>query len=109
MVTAVTHETAIAWPNGVTDMSAYLKIFVEPRCEACERALSLAGDMRDRFPALEVVVVDLSKPGADRPDYVFAVPTYVLGGRVLSLGNPRRSRLVAAVEAALRSDGDPDG
>lgn len=109
MVTAVTHKTAIAWPNGVTDMSVYLKIFVEPRCEACERALSLAGDMRDRFPALEVEVVDLSKRGANRPDYVFAVPTYILDGRMLSLGNPRRSRLVAAVEAALRSNGDPDG
>ena len=46
-------------------------------------------------------VVDLSRLGAERPDYVFAVPTFVLNGRVFSLGNPHLSRLVAAVEAAL--------
>lgn len=90
-------------------METSLRIYVEPRCVACERALGLAGEIRDCFPALEVEVVDLSRPEVSRPDYVFAVPTFVLNGRVLSLGNPRRSRLVAAVEAALRENGAPDG
>jgi hypothetical protein len=65
--------------------------------------------MGDRFPALEVEVVDLSRTEVDRPDYVFAVPTFVLNGRVLSLGNPRRSRLLAAVESAFRENGASDG
>lgn len=82
-------------------MGANLKIFVEPHCESCERALELASEISARFPALHVEVVDMSRPEVERPDYVFAVPTFVLNGRVFSLGNPRRSRLAAAVEAAL--------
>jgi predicted thioredoxin/glutaredoxin len=109
MVMAITHKTVRLCLNGVTDMKTRLRIFVEPGCEGCHRALSLAGAIRDRFPALEVEVVDLSAPEAHRPEYVFAVPTFVLNGRVLSLGNPRPSRLVAAVEAALREGGAPDG
>ena len=93
----------------MTGTSAELKVFVEPRCESCERALRLAGEVGARFPALAVEVVDLSRPGAERPDYVFAVPTFILNGRVLSLGNPRRSRLVAAIEAALNGRRNSDG
>ncbi len=45
--------------------------------------------------------MDLSRPEVDRPDYVFAVPTFVLNDRLWSLGNSRRSRLVV-VEAVPR-------
>jgi hypothetical protein len=93
----------------MTGTRAELKVFVEPRCESCERALRLASEIGGRFPALAVEVVDLSRPGVERPDYVFAVPTFVLNDRVFSLGNPRRSRLLAAVEAALTGRGDSDG
>jgi hypothetical protein len=108
-VIAVTHDAPTAWPNGITAMGANLKIFVEPRCESCEHARTLAVEMATRFPALYVEIVDLSRPGAERPDCVFAVPTFVLNGRVFSLGNPRRSRLVAAVEAALNGRRNSDG
>lgn len=91
----------------MTGTRVELKVFVEPHCESCERALRLAGEIGGRFPALAVEVVDLSRRGAERPDYVFAVPTFVLNDRVFSLGNPRRSCLVAAVEAALNGGAVP--
>lgn len=90
-------------------MGANLKIFVEPRCESCGRARTIASEIGERFPALRVEVVDLSRPEVERPDYVFAVPTFVLNGRTFSLGNPRLNRLAAAVEAALDGRRNSDG
>ena len=90
-------------------MAVSLKVFIEPRCEPCERAMGLVGEIRERFPELEVEVVDVSREGVGRPDYVFAVPTFVLNDEVLSLGNPRSSRLVSAVEAALKKGKTSDG
>lgn len=108
VVMKITYKTHEAWRNRGIAMGANLSVFVEPGCVGCERALHLVEEMGQRFPALEAEALDLSRPEVDRPDYVFAVPTFVLNGRVLSLGNPRRSRLIAAVEAALNERGGMD-
>lgn len=66
-----------------------LEIFVLPACLGCRTAAALAERVRAAaLPGVDVRVVDLSEPGVARPDAVFAVPTYLLDGRVLSLGNP---------------------
>ena len=54
------------------------------------------------FPEATVELVDIQ--GSPLPEYVFAVPTYVLNGRVISLGNPTRQELsqkLLAVRAAV--------
>lgn len=75
-----------------------LEIYVAPNCLGCETARDLAGMVRSLGrPDLEVRLLDLSEPRVVRPPTVFAVPTYVLDGRVISLGNPEQDWLLAQV------------
>ncbi len=77
-----------------------LEIYVGPACLASETARRLAAAVRALpWPGLEVRVVDLGQPGAVRPPAVFAVPTYLLDGQVISLGNPEEAWLLERLEA----------
>ncbi len=79
-------------------------VYVSPRCDACAHARTLAAAVAHRFPGVEVRVVTLDEEtGACLPDGVFAVPTYVLDGRVLWLGNPEPEaieRVLAQITAS---------
>lgn len=66
-----------------------LDIYVMPACFGYDRARQLANEVQMcGFPGVEVSLIDLSDPATVRPKSVFAVPTYLLNGHVLSLGNP---------------------
>jgi hypothetical protein len=52
-------------------------------------------------PGLAVQVIDLADPSATRPSSVFAVPTYVLDGRIVSLGNPMMEGLLRLIGNCL--------
>ena len=83
-----------------------LEIYVAPDCFGCETARNLAGTIRAiGWPHLEVRVLDLSNSAVTRPAAVFAVPTYLLDGRVISLGNPEPDWLLAQVAPASPSPG----
>ena len=83
------------------DQQAKLEVFVEADCSRCQRALLLAEDVDDRYPELSVRVIDVSEPAGQRDD-VFAVPTFILDGRVVSLGNPEQSFLRSEIESLLQ-------
>ncbi len=52
-----------------------------------------------RFPQVAIELIDIAAgPG---PETIFAVPTYVLNGRVVSLGNPYRHDLQRLLQEAL--------
>ncbi len=68
--------------------SVHLEIYVERGCSACRRSLSLAAEVRDRFPQVRLRVVDVSSGGGDYRHLVTATPTFVLNGSTFSLGNP---------------------
>lgn len=71
------------------DSSRRLDIYVMQECFGCDMARQLASKIRAcALPDVEVRVIDLSDPATVQPESVFAVPTYLLNGRVLSLGNP---------------------
>ena len=77
-----------------------LEIYVDNHCLGCEEAVALSKAVADRFPEIEVSVRQLNR--ADRwPKSVVAVPTYLLEGRVLSLGNPDATWLFDQMEEAL--------
>ena len=77
-----------------------LEVYVAPDCAGCETARGLAAIVRARgLPGVEVRLIDLGEQGAVRPAAVFAVPTYLLDGRVLSLGNPEPEWLLARLGA----------
>ena len=66
-----------------------LDIYVGPNCFGCDTAHSIAQEVQDLdLPDVHIHVIDLGDPTSVRPASVFAVPTYLLNGRVLSLGNP---------------------
>jgi hypothetical protein len=68
------------------------------------RARQLAGAVQRRYPCLQVDVVNLAEPGTRAPADVFAVPTFVLNGRVLSLGTPAPEALYARLEACFSGE-----
>lgn len=70
-----------------------LQIVVSRDCPTCAESRTIALEMRERFPLLQVDLIDLDA-GHPVPDGVVATPTYLLDGTVISLGNPRREDLV---------------
>ena len=81
-----------------------LEIFVLPSCIACQTAIELAERMSAvKPPGVFIRLIDLSLPGTLRPATVFAVPTYLLDGRVVSLGNPDPDWLLSQLSPASPS------
>lgn len=76
-----------------------LEVYVDDECLACSRSRSVASEVRVAHPDLEVVVLPPHDDGAQHGHLVAAVPTYILDGRVISLGNPRFEDLDAAIRA----------
>ena len=76
-----------------------LDVYVETGCRFCERAVEIAQEIDEAYPRMSVRILDVAEaPGGDD---VFAVPTFVLNGEVISLGNPDRSELRRTIEALL--------
>lgn len=67
-----------------------LDIYIDDCCETCEQARKIADQVRERMPQVEVNLIVLN---GETPDSVFAVPTYLLDGVTLFLGNPREAEL----------------
>lgn len=78
-----------------------LEVYVEQDCRPCEHARRLANRISERLPQVDVRLIDLSLDEHDRPASVFAVPTYLLNGELLSLGNPDEEELIACLQSAL--------
>lgn len=79
-----------------------LEVYVDAGCLACRRAEALAGEVAAAHPEVTVRVVRGAADGGTHHELVAAVPTYVLNGQVVSLGNPLRSDLDAAIARARR-------
>ncbi len=58
-------------------------------------------EIAPEFPQLKVELVDIDGP--KRPQNIFAVPTYVLDGRIISLGNPYRDELRKEIASVLEN------
>ena len=86
---------------------AVLEILVTPHCFGCARARTLAATIAAHEPALDVRVVDLSEPGVQVPPGLVAVPSYVLNGRILFIGNPTQAALTAALRTTGRATAAP--
>ena len=76
-----------------------LDVYVSEGCENCRYARMLAHMAAEAFPAVRVRILELNEE-ADTPANVFATPTYLLNGRVVSLGNPGQAELYALLEKA---------
>jgi hypothetical protein len=81
-----------------------LEIFVVDNCWSCEESHRIAAEAKQRFAdVVEVALRDLERD--PHPLTVFAAPTYVLDGDVISLGNPRREELWARLAQRVKESG----
>ena len=84
---------------------ATLDVYLSSHCFGCSEARRLAAAAERRFPRLRVRVVDLDREPAARPEQLVAVPTYMLDGQVIALGNPRQRDLFRDLERSLDGAG----
>lgn len=78
-----------------------LQVYIREDCWTCAESRRIVAELAPQFPQLSVELVDMETP--DRPPNVFAVPTYVLNGRIISLGNPYRDDLRQEIKNAFNS------
>lgn len=68
-----------------------LTVYISDDCWSCEETQRILDEIGSQFPNL---LLDLVNSRLEPlPDGVFAVPTYLLNGKVISLGNPTREAL----------------
>ncbi len=92
------------WPRSVDHgFVPRLLVYTARTCRVCAYARALAAVLGQRFPMVEVAVIDIDAPGAHVPDHVFAVPTFVLDGRVVSVGNPAPEEMERTLSDAVRN------
>jgi RNA polymerase sigma-70 factor (ECF subfamily) len=77
-----------------------LEVYIGQHCLNCEEALRLADEVATLYPRLHVRVIDLDRAETNPPEAVVAVPTYLLDGRVIALGNPYPEELFARLREA---------
>jgi hypothetical protein len=78
-----------------------LTVYISEGCWSCQQAREIAAQMRQHYSELEVELIDVDGPEVETPEAVFATPTYVLGGQIVSLGNPKPETLRELIEAEL--------
>lgn len=77
-----------------------LEIYVEEGCHSCARAREIAQGVEEEYPQVSVRLIDVARTSQPSSD-VFAVPTFVLNGEVVSLGNPNPSDLRQRIDRLL--------
>lgn len=70
-----------------------LEIYVASHCSVCQYSHEVAVDIRHCYPHVSVKLIDVETTSEAIPDEVFATPTYLLDGRVWSLGNPSEEKI----------------
>lgn len=101
--------TGVAKPESKTNpqpdaqrFKVRVDIYVAEHCAVCEYAFEVAERIEVDFPDVNLHVVDIAQSTEPIPEAVFATPTYLLNGKLWSLGNPSpedvQERLSAAVE-----------
>ena len=80
-------------------MRPRLDIYYAQGCPTCGYALRIAQIIREKMPNIIVTLIDLSESNSLRPDFIFAVPTYVLNDKTYSLGNPDEVALMDRLKA----------
>lgn len=78
-----------------------LDIYIEQNCMGCDYAKDLASEVQELFPQVEVRIFDLTRPNIRKPESVFAVPTYILDGTRIWLGNPDKDEFVDKLKDSI--------
>jgi len=99
-VSAVSGSVSVS-TDKPTDMATRVEIYVAEHCMICEYAYEVADSIRTDFPHVDLRIINLSKTTEAIPEAVFATPTYLLNGRLWSLGNPSPEDVQERLSPAL--------
>lgn len=92
---------SLSTPGATEDSSAVqgdvLELYISAHCPTCAYALEITDFIRAQFPTVTLRIIDIHQASEQIPAAVFATPTYLLNGRVWSLGNPSHAQLYAAL------------
>jgi hypothetical protein len=99
------HDNGVELPenNHTQPTRPVVTIYVSQHCELCGYTHEVAALIRERFPQVDVRLVDLETTSEEIPEEVFATPTYLLNGRVWSLGNPSLQKVQDSLEELLQA------
>lgn len=74
-----------------------LDIYITDNCWSCEESVRIVEAVSPLFPNVKISLLNLREN--DPPEEVFAVPTYIINGKVTFLGNPTRQQLIKKLTA----------
>ncbi len=84
--------------------AVHVEIYVAASCRICEYSHEVADIIRRHFPQVHLEMIDIGATEQPIPEIVFATPTYLLNGRIWSLGNPSLDKVHTDLLAALGSE-----
>lgn len=82
-------------------VTATLKIYTMTHCPNCEDTRATAAVIARLVPEIKVELINLDDPSAEKPSQVFSVPTYIMNGLVLALGNPYVEHLERSIRTQI--------
>lgn len=82
-------------------MKPTLKVFIAEHCSTCDETVAIATRVEREYPEISVEIIDIGHNQSVVPDAVFAIPTVMLNGRIVSLGNPDPEEMMVWVEEAI--------
>lgn len=77
----------------VLQLPVAIDIYIAPHCPTCLYAHEVAAGIRQHFPLVQLRLIDMTTTTEPIPEAVFATPTYLLNGRIWSLGNPSPAKV----------------
>ena len=80
-------------------MGNQLQVYYDSRCSTAHITQELVMAVRNIQPGLSIEVIDLNEEGVRLPTSIFAVPTYLLDGAPVFLGNPPCRTLIERIQA----------
>ena len=73
---------------------ALIQVYIARWCSACAHSRRLAVDIIERYPQIDVELIEISMLAEkDLPEMVFATPTWLWNGHLYCLGNPDPAKL----------------
>lgn len=85
-----------------------LRVYTAIHCPGHIRTRLVVAELLRQQPDLGVELIDLDKPDAERPSFVFGTPTFVWDNQILFLGNPTAEDLMARLDE-VRDKRDEQG
>ena len=83
------------------DALLLLDVYVSKDCWSCRETRRIVADTKPIYPDVYIRLIELDEDSDGWPPHIFAVPTYILSGKVISLGNPTRKGLQTKLKLAL--------